>query len=174
MSNPFQAMARFAKQADPALDAANFSLAMQSAGNMGLAGFGVGAGARGMVGLWNMLKRNVNPPKLKYPGAVLTTVPIPVDDEEEKRTKISSPLGFQNQWYYEPSRVAAGARSGDTTAPPAPCTTRTAGAQARRALHDRFAYSQRFSRIDPWAERVAGRHGEEFNPLSRRLEFTPA
>jgi len=41
----------------------------------------------------------------------------------------------------------------------------------RRALYDRFAYSQRFSRIDPWAERVAGRHAEEFNPLSRRLEF---
>jgi nitrite reductase (NADH) large subunit len=44
----------------------------------------------------------------------------------------------------------------------------------RRALYDRFSYSQRFSRIDPWAERVAGRHGEEFNPLSRRLEFAPA
>lgn len=44
----------------------------------------------------------------------------------------------------------------------------------RRALYDRFAYSQRFSRIDPWAERVAGRHAEEFNPLSRRLEFVQA
>ena len=44
----------------------------------------------------------------------------------------------------------------------------------RRALYDRFAYSQRFSRIDPWAERVAGRHAEEFNPLSRRLEFAHA
>ncbi|MDP1631253.1 MAG: nitrite reductase large subunit NirB [Caulobacter sp.] len=44
----------------------------------------------------------------------------------------------------------------------------------RRALHDRFAYSQRFSRVDPWAERVAGRHGDEFSPLSRRLEFAPA
>jgi nitrite reductase (NADH) large subunit len=44
----------------------------------------------------------------------------------------------------------------------------------RRALYDRFAYSQRFFRIDPWAERVAGRHGDEFNPLSRRMEFTPA
>ena len=44
----------------------------------------------------------------------------------------------------------------------------------RRALYDRFAYSQRFSRIDPWAERVAGRHTDEFNPLSRRLEFAPA
>jgi nitrite reductase (NADH) large subunit len=46
--------------------------------------------------------------------------------------------------------------------------------EARRALYDRFAYSQRFSRIDPWAERVAGRHAEEFNPLSRRMEFAPA
>jgi nitrite reductase (NADH) large subunit len=41
----------------------------------------------------------------------------------------------------------------------------------RRALYDRFAYSQRFSRIDPWAERVAGRDSDEFNPMSRRLEF---
>jgi len=44
----------------------------------------------------------------------------------------------------------------------------------RKALYDRFSYSQRFARIDPWAERVAGRHLEEFNPLSRRLEFAPA
>ena len=44
----------------------------------------------------------------------------------------------------------------------------------RRALYDRFAYSQRFSRVDPWAERVAGRDAHEFNPLSRRLEFEPA
>jgi nitrite reductase (NADH) large subunit len=44
----------------------------------------------------------------------------------------------------------------------------------RRALYDRFAYSQRFSRVDPWAERVAGRNAEEFNPLTRRLEFEPA
>ena len=44
----------------------------------------------------------------------------------------------------------------------------------RRALYDRFSYSQRFARIDPWAERVAGRDAEEFHPLSRRLEFAPA
>jgi nitrite reductase (NADH) large subunit len=44
----------------------------------------------------------------------------------------------------------------------------------RLALYDRFAFSQRFSRIDPWAERVAGRHNDEFNPLSRRLEMAPA
>ncbi|MBV9994478.1 MAG: NAD(P)/FAD-dependent oxidoreductase [Caulobacteraceae bacterium] len=44
----------------------------------------------------------------------------------------------------------------------------------RRALYDRFAYSQRFAQIDPWAERVAGRHAEEFTPLTRRLEKAPA
>jgi nitrite reductase (NADH) large subunit len=43
--------------------------------------------------------------------------------------------------------------------------------ERRRQLYDLFAYSQRFSRIDPWAERVAGRHTDEFNPLSRRMEF---
>jgi nitrite reductase (NADH) large subunit len=47
-------------------------------------------------------------------------------------------------------------------------------AESRKALYDRFSYSQRFSRIDPWAERVAGRHADEFNPLSRRMEFAPA
>ena len=46
--------------------------------------------------------------------------------------------------------------------------------EERRALYDRFAYSQRVFRIDPWAERVAGRHSEEFTPMSRRMEFEPA
>jgi nitrite reductase (NADH) large subunit len=46
--------------------------------------------------------------------------------------------------------------------------------ERRRGYYDRFAYSQRFSRIDPWAERVAGRDAGEFNPLSRRMEFLPA
>ncbi|MFI4936814.1 MAG: nitrite reductase large subunit NirB, partial [Caulobacterales bacterium] len=46
--------------------------------------------------------------------------------------------------------------------------------ERRRALYDRFAYSQRFAQIDPWAERVAGRDREEFHPLSRRLEASPA
>ena len=44
----------------------------------------------------------------------------------------------------------------------------------RKALYDRFAYSQRFARVDPWAERVAGRHHDQFHPMSRRLEFAPA
>jgi len=43
----------------------------------------------------------------------------------------------------------------------------------RRALYDRFAYSQRFYRTDPWAERVAGRHADEFTPLARSMELAP-
>ncbi|HEY3797000.1 MAG TPA: nitrite reductase large subunit NirB [Caulobacteraceae bacterium] len=46
--------------------------------------------------------------------------------------------------------------------------------ERRRALYDRFARSQQFARIDPWAERVAGRDAEEFRPLTRRLEREPA
>ena len=41
----------------------------------------------------------------------------------------------------------------------------------RRALFDRFAFSQQFARVDPWAERVAGRDAAEFTPLSRRMEM---
>ena len=52
--------------------------------------------------------------------------------------------------------------------------TRIEDPEDRRALYDRFSYSQRFFRIDPWAERVAGRHAEEFTPMSRRMEFEPA
>jgi nitrite reductase (NADH) large subunit len=47
-------------------------------------------------------------------------------------------------------------------------------ADERRALFNRFAFSQRSARIDPWAQRVAGRDNDEFNPLSRRLEFAEA
>jgi len=45
---------------------------------------------------------------------------------------------------------------------------------ARKAFYDRFTFAQRFARMDPWAERVAGKDSDEFNPLSRRLEFAPA
>jgi nitrite reductase (NADH) large subunit len=46
--------------------------------------------------------------------------------------------------------------------------------EVRSALYHRFDFGQRFARIDPWAQRVAGRDAHEFNPLSRRLEFTAA
>ena len=44
-------------------------------------------------------------------------------------------------------------------------------ADSRKALYDRFTFSQRFYRIDPWAERVAGRHADEFSPMSRSMEL---
>jgi nitrite reductase (NADH) large subunit len=44
----------------------------------------------------------------------------------------------------------------------------------RRTLYDRFTYAQRFSQIDPWAERVAGRHADEFSPMARSMDLSEA
>jgi len=49
-----------------------------------------------------------------------------------------------------------------------------ADAEQRRALFERFRLSQRSAQIDPWAQRVAGRDHDEFNPMTRRMEFLPA
>ncbi|KAB2850527.1 MAG: NAD(P)/FAD-dependent oxidoreductase [Hyphomicrobiaceae bacterium] len=38
--------------------------------------------------------------------------------------------------------------------------------ERRKALHDRFVHSQRFSQSDPWAERVAGKEAHEFKPVA--------
>lgn len=38
--------------------------------------------------------------------------------------------------------------------------------EERRALAERFAYSQTFAQIDPWAERVGGAEAHEFEPLA--------
>jgi nitrite reductase (NADH) large subunit len=46
--------------------------------------------------------------------------------------------------------------------------------EQRRALFERFRLSQRTAQIDPWAQRVAGRDHDEFNPMTRRMEFVPA
>ena len=46
--------------------------------------------------------------------------------------------------------------------------------ERRKAYYDRFSYSQRFSRTDPWAERVAGRDAGEFHPLARSMELADA
>jgi nitrite reductase (NADH) large subunit len=43
----------------------------------------------------------------------------------------------------------------------------------RRALFERFEYSQRFSQHDPWQERVAGRDAHEFRPMAE-LAFAEA
>jgi len=36
----------------------------------------------------------------------------------------------------------------------------------RRALFDRFVFSQSFAQSDPWSERVAGRDAHEFAPIA--------
>jgi nitrite reductase (NADH) large subunit len=36
----------------------------------------------------------------------------------------------------------------------------------RRALYDRFVFSQQFAQKDPWAERVAGKEAHEFSPMA--------
>ncbi len=38
--------------------------------------------------------------------------------------------------------------------------------ERRRALYDRFVYSQKFSQTDPWAERVQGKEAYEFAPIA--------
>jgi nitrite reductase (NADH) large subunit len=38
--------------------------------------------------------------------------------------------------------------------------------EQRRALCDRFVFSQTFAQIDPWAERVAGLDAHEFSPVA--------
>jgi nitrite reductase (NADH) large subunit len=39
--------------------------------------------------------------------------------------------------------------------------------EKRRALFDRFVFSQKFAQIDPWAERVEGKDAHEFSPIAR-------
>ena len=43
---------------------------------------------------------------------------------------------------------------------------RTIGDPARRALYDRFVFSQQFAQNDPWAERAQGKDAHEFRPVA--------
>lgn len=38
--------------------------------------------------------------------------------------------------------------------------------ERRKALYERFVYSQKFAQIDPWAERTQGKDAHEFRPLA--------
>jgi nitrite reductase (NADH) large subunit len=38
--------------------------------------------------------------------------------------------------------------------------------ERRKALLERFAFSQKFAQVDPWAERVAGKDAHEFAPMA--------
>src|SRR6478736_3162780 len=41
-----------------------------------------------------------------------------------------------------------------------------ADGERRRALYERFIFSQRFAQIDPWSERVSGKDKHEFRPMA--------
>jgi nitrite reductase (NADH) large subunit len=36
----------------------------------------------------------------------------------------------------------------------------------RKAYFDRFVFSQKFAQVDPWSERVSGKHKHEFKPMA--------
>ena len=38
-------------------------------------------------------------------------------------------------------------------------------ADQRKALYERFVYSQKFSQIDPWAQRAGGAEAHEYQPV---------
>ena len=58
------------------------ALALRDIANMGLAGFGVGAGARGLYGLFNLVNRRRGPEEVRPVGRIETG--FPVEEEEEK------------------------------------------------------------------------------------------
>jgi nitrite reductase (NADH) large subunit len=47
-------------------------------------------------------------------------------------------------------------------------------AARRRAYFDRFVRSQRVAQVDPWAQRVAGKHHQEYAPLGGFRASIPA
>ena len=46
--------------------------------------------------------------------------------------------------------------------------------ERRKALFDRFVFSQKFAQADPWAERVAGKDAHEFQPMSDIIRLEAA
>jgi nitrite reductase (NADH) large subunit len=44
--------------------------------------------------------------------------------------------------------------------------------ERRKSFFDRFVLSQKFAQVDPWSERVSGKHKHEFRPLA--AEFPQA
>jgi len=38
--------------------------------------------------------------------------------------------------------------------------------ERRKSLFDRFVFSQKFAQVDPWSERVSGKHKHEFRPMA--------
>ncbi len=119
MRNPFESVGRFAKQAAMNLDPASYQALLASKGtqdimNVGLAGLGAGAAVRGGIGLLNLFHRATDPPAPKYPGAIVTPVPFPVEDDDDEKpapgmgTKQAFITDKANFPWYIPGVMAAG------------------------------------------------------------------
>ncbi len=46
--------------------------------------------------------------------------------------------------------------------------------EGRKALFDRFVFSQKFAQVDPWAARVKGEHAHEFAPMAEIAKLEAA
>jgi hypothetical protein len=106
--DPFATASRLAKTAVDntavnAVNQLNMEAVLRDAAGLGLAGLGIGAGARGLTGLYNTTARRKKNP---YPGAMLTSVPIPV--EAGAMGKAGMVDSYQNHWSYAPTLAVAG------------------------------------------------------------------
>lgn len=78
--------------------------------NVALAGLGVGVGARGLVGLYNLLKRNLGDGPALRSGPTELALPLPYAPEKKKKEALKlAAIGAPGEipWYY-PAVVGAG------------------------------------------------------------------
>lgn len=68
-------------------------IALSNVNRIALASLGIGAAARGGVGLYNQLRRAVSPPKVTANSAAMT-LPYPVEGEEEEAREKTASLGL--------------------------------------------------------------------------------
>jgi hypothetical protein len=88
---------------------------MQDIGKLALMSAGAGAAGRGLMGLYNVLKRNVVDPK---PTQHLAVMPLPIPEEEEKRGGVMDLLrnpgatSVEGLPYYYPAMAMGGLAGG--------------------------------------------------------------
>lgn len=90
-SNSSEVVSRFVKKSDVTSDLAR-QQAWNHVRNLLLTGLGVGAAARGTMGLASMLSRNTSDPSPPRAGPVITPTPVPADmveDEELNQHKLA-------------------------------------------------------------------------------------
>lgn len=109
MNNPFAAVAQFAKPCKQADIDPVTAKALSDIGSVALLSAGAGVAGRSAVGAYNLVRRTLAPHKVKYPGAVTTTLPYPViPNEPEPEMKIAADA----PWYATPDLWAPPAMAG--------------------------------------------------------------